>query len=1828
MVTPESEAEEATEEPVASSNPAAGPAPGEPDQVRGSRDPLTFDADDALSRLVFSVTSDGRTKEYDLSDENKRADLASDWPDGISRTSTYNMSVSIDIQKILRDAGFEASQNGYRTVVEGDAFEMGISGLLRENSSFSGRLQDPTAAWNGTHNGVGDYSISSGKLTIRFDRGYLDEKQGEILSASIQVYGGFDLDDQTTDGFTTDIAIGSFTITTKFPALEIVRNLSIEKSGSTDYYGPYVSNSSPSYPRQGGALVDADGFLVYTVKLTAGKDNTYKLTNVKVTDLFDESSRGKVDPGTMELVRVVSDSSDKTASATALRDADGNVNGWNIGDLPAGAAATVTYKVKIDKEELTRAVAAEKAADASSDAHEARTVRNTATASADSVDPVSDDFSTTVKNYVSVSKRTDGYDYATQTQRFSITVAAPADNRYTQYDVPVRDYLSGALDASRYRESGISSMTVTHSDGSSESVDWGNFSQPDSRSWHATIPEMRPGDKVEIRSYTTLDNSYWTNRIDGGRLGDASTDNYVYAGNVAEHGLYSADLNRVYDHASFGLYKNALVKNSPSINPDGTVSWSIVGNGRATSSVPTDVGGKTVTDVLGENQEFEEGLAAVTFYNQDGTVAGSDSIPLAAGSTSFSYTIPERYGTCEYRISYKSRITDWDTYVGPAKAYTNTVGYEDGSHGSGGTTSSRPRVASMTKTFVQQEGDWSRWRTAIYSELEDGDVYTDTSRGGVNYMYFTPEDLAGISLAIDGVPVDAGLYSIVPVGGSPDPAGRYASFKIAFKGDVSVAKDGETVRPSKSRPLVVSYKAHMVNPPSGMRDYYNDAELRAGNVVDSDYDYCRRNNTTELVKSVQSSSNGYITWYVRANYYGYSGQPDGTCTVTDTLPAGTEYVSTAKASGAGQIESAAASPNEDGTTTLTVELSGLGHDEVSKNRPSDNNGSKEFHFTVKTRITDPGYLYGKESKTFRFTNNVSLEDRYGNPKKASATASVQHVGMSKTMTYTAATAPYANFEIRANADGADLNPDGDTVGIVDKMSPSLSIDTASFSVVGAADGREVPFSLDTSKIASDNQVTVNVPDATPVKVSYRAQVLGFTGETVTVGNEAWWEGHEDEGGKAGIEKAVEVLKASGQAVSVPMVWFSKRDANDASALGGGAYGLEKYSGSEGWTQVRDGIETTADGSVNGVKVGGLSLDTLYRLTETVAPSGYVLDPKPIYFALSDSSGSSVEYPPGIDQSSVFKGAAGSVVTAYDAPYVPVRFEKKSDDGVLLAGAALQVLGPDGRVARAKESPDADGSKGASFETSSTEATELYFAPGSYVLRETSAPKGYDKAPDLAFVVDSKGTVTVDGKKVQSVSWPDGARTVTGAVVMVDAAKTTSLKVSKAWDDRGDFEKIRPGSVEVQLFADGEEASDGGGGALTKTVEANGPDGLPGTDDDWTAVFEGLDVMRSGRQVSYSVKEIDPGTGAAVDSGSTMSDGYLSTVSATTGDAAAGAAEGLEAAVTNSRAPAKTSVSVSKEWDDDGNRDGARPEELAVGLYVGDEALTGPDGKAVTATLGAENNWFAEFSGLDAATADGSAVPYAVKELDAEGKPLEYGRESGGYTPRIASITYSGYPAGVDPTNGSGEAGRFPGRRIAYAIDNAHAPATMSVGVEKKWVGPIPGGASVVVRLLSDDNPEGKMRDTGMALALTADGADGDPSTESDNWKGAFPHLPVFKNGQEGRKVTYEIVEDGVAEGYRASYSYPGGGSSLQGSAGAALTVTVTNAIADGGAPPDPESPAGQDRERSASKPGGGLLKTGDAPSFGAIAAAAAASLAAAAAARRRIDALSASPDET
>ncbi|MCQ5092324.1 Cna B-type domain-containing protein, partial [Slackia exigua] len=440
------------------------------------------------------------------------------------------------------------------------------------------------------------------------------------------------------------------------------------------------------------------------------------------------------------------------------------------------------------------------------------------------------------------------------------------------------------------------------------------------------------------------------------------------------------------------------------------------------------------------------------------------------------------------------------------------------------------------------------------------------------------------------------------------------------------------------------------------------------------------------------------------------------------------------------------------------------------------------------------------------------------------------------------------------------------------------------------------------------------------------------------------------------------------------------------------------------------------------------------------------------------------------------------------------------------------------------------------------------------------PKYSADGTEIAYTVTEAEVSGVDGSKYGTAVEGDAA---SGFTITNTNKETVKVPVEKKWVGPAGSE------VTVRLLADGKDA-----GKELKLNEGNG----------WKGSFDGLPKYNAdGSEIAYSVTEAEV---SGVDSSK-----YGTAVE---GDAASGFT------ITNTN---KETVDISgtKSWEDDSDRDGVRPASITVNLM-----RDGAKADSRTVAPDASGAWAYAFTGLPKYAADGHEYAYTVVE---EAVP-NYATEVNGtdivnsYTPGRTSVTVTkawadandqdgvrpasvkaqlyanGKPLG-DPVELS-EANSWThtwtglymkeaGQAVAYAVEevsvpkgyeasvsgdakagytltNTHEPETVSVPVEKKWVGG--EGGEVTVRLLADG------KDAGKSLKLNA----------GNGWKGSFDGLPAFEGG---KRIAYTVAEDAV-EGYS---------SEIAGSADKGFTVTNTK---DG----RPEAPA----------PGGGkkaMPKTGD-----------------------------------
>ena len=197
--------------------------------------------------------------------------------------------------------------------------------------------------------------------------------------------------------------------------------------------------------------------------------------------------------------------------------------------------------------------------------------------------------------------------------------------------------------------------------------------------------------------------------------------------------------------------------------------------------------------------------------------------------------------------------------------------------------------------------------------------------------------------------------------------------------------------------------------------------------------------------------------------------------------------------------------------------------------------------------------------------------------------------------------------------------------------------------------------------------------------------------------------------------------------------------------------------------------------------------------------------------------------------------------------------------------------------------------------------------------------------------------------------------------------TISVSGTKTWDDKDDQDGMRPASITIKLYKKVGSADP----VLVDTKTVTEADG-------WAWSFANLPEFEMGTKIVYSITE------DAVAGYTTTIDGYNAT---------------------NKHTPGKTSVQVTKVWDDEDNKDGSRPKSITVQLLA-DGVDTGK-----TLVLTADNNWKGTFTDLDEYK-NKKKIVYSVNEKAVEGYTALIVEKDGQYV-----ITNSHKPVPPPPTTG-------------------------------------------------------------------------------------------------------------------------------------------------------------------------------------------------------------------
>ena len=396
--------------------------------------------------------------------------------------------------------------------------------------------------------------------------------------------------------------------------------------------------------------------------------------------------------------------------------------------------------------------------------------------------------------------------------------------------------------------------------------------------------------------------------------------------------------------------------------------------------------------------------------------------------------------------------------------------------------------------------------------------------------------------------------------------------------------------------------------------------------------------------AIQGKPGTYAAWNIKVNYM---GNLQGRYTITDHLPEGMEVVY-ARIKWLGSSYPDREDPNH---SYVPKKTDLVGWQEHSFTSDTDECGQRTTYYYTKDhevcwdvtdlianekrdeasidfqilcRITDPDVLLGGTPKDFN--NIVTLSNMDGKEiGKDFDGIHLEKTSLHKKGMYD----PEAHegrypFEVAVNPLGEDLIPSADTIRLIDEMSPSLKLDVSSVQVKNTLTAK--PLDTDQFTVSTQGQILrITIPDDQPLTITYEALVQAAPGEPVFISNKAHWEGYTSPSGGSVVEENFEYVAGGTVSTSeTPYVRIVKLDQNDAhKTLKGAKFKItemefngktfEEAFGGQQW------VDQTTD--VKGqVEVGKqdplMKWNTVYRIEETQAPAGYVLDSKPIYFAVA------------------------------------------------------------------------------------------------------------------------------------------------------------------------------------------------------------------------------------------------------------------------------------------------------------------------------------------------------------------------------------------------------------------------------------------------------------------------------------------------------------------------------------------------------------------------------------------------------------------------------------
>ncbi len=297
--------------------------------------------------------------------------------------------------------------------------------------------------------------------------------------------------------------------------------------------------------------------------------------------------------------------------------------------------------------------------------------------------------------------------------------------------------------------------------------------------------------------------------------------------------------------------------------------------------------------------------------------------------------------------------------------------------------------------------------------------------------------------------------------------------------------------------------------------------------------------------------------------------------------------------------------------------------------------SLEFHYQLKAS-DDWKKNNATANEPVPVKNHAEIKDKTTTHWSADKTIEYYPAKLTKKAEQVDGNSDLLKFTLAINPEGADLDPNSETLNVVDK-SENLEIVKSSVKVTNTKTAKPVDVTVKTETVkAADGsgeklQLTIVVPDGVPLDITYEARIPK-KGVGIQVSNSAGIEGvaQSDDGYSSLLN--VDHINQSGSGSAFGMT-VKKVDADTKTPLAGATFKLyiERKEGSvlkedpskpiQGYSVSYIGDYTTGEDGTVYFESDKLGPDNWYFLVETKAPGGYEKLDKPIryYYGLRDDT---------------------------------------------------------------------------------------------------------------------------------------------------------------------------------------------------------------------------------------------------------------------------------------------------------------------------------------------------------------------------------------------------------------------------------------------------------------------------------------------------------------------------------------------------------------------------------------------------------------------------------